>query len=94
MMSDGRYRLVCPHCGKPVFIRTSEGEHRLMRTAYVHCKNGACGWTGIARFEITHEMSAARDPSPYVSLPLAPSLMLRKYVDSQFPTAQMDLLEA
>ncbi|WP_349616238.1 ogr/Delta-like zinc finger family protein [Azotobacter salinestris] len=91
-MSNGTYKLVCPHCGKPIRIRTSEGQHKLMRTAYVHCKSEACGWTGVARFEITHELSAAGEPNPEVSLPIAPSAMRRQAIQSRFQTAQMDLL--
>ncbi|WP_252275195.1 ogr/Delta-like zinc finger family protein [Pseudomonas subflava] len=87
------YKLVCPHCGKSLRIRTSVGQHIFLRTAYLQCCNEACGATFRAQFEITHEMSPSGMPNPGVRLPLAPAALRRDAMRSPDET-QLDLLEA
>jgi hypothetical protein len=36
-------RILCPHCGQPVKIRTSREVTPSTREAYVHCENPECG---------------------------------------------------
>lgn len=74
---SGTYKLVCPHCQNRIRIRTSVGQHELMRTAYLQCTNEGCGFTAVGSFEITHEMSASGMPNPAIQLPVANSALRR-----------------
>ncbi|MFI8482982.1 ogr/Delta-like zinc finger family protein [Pseudomonas sp. NPDC078700] len=87
------YKLVCPHCRGPIRIRTSEGQHICLRTAYLQCTNEACGATFRAQFEITHQMSPSGMPNPQVQLPAAPTSIRRESMRNNDET-QLDLLEA
>lgn len=86
------YKLVCPHCGGALRIRTSVGQHIFLRTAYLQCCNEACGATYRGQFEITHEMSPSGMPNPGVSLPVAP-VAIRRDSMRMDGEQQMDLLE-
>lgn len=85
------YRLVCPHCNGPLRIRTSEGTHVLLRTAYLQCANEACGFCARAQFEITHELSPSAMPNPTIKLPVAPVIMRRQAMAKAGDT-QLDML--
>lgn len=88
------YGLICAHCRAKVRIRTSIGEHLLLRTAYLQCTNEACGATFRAAFEITHTLSPSAMPNPSIQLPMAPSAMRREAVRSlQGDDSQGDLLD-
>lgn len=86
-------RLVCPHCASAMRIRTSKGQHIFLRVAYLQCTSEACGWSGRAEFEITHEMSPSGIPNPSVRLPVAPTVMRREAMRKKGDN-QLDLLEA
>ncbi|WP_296250531.1 ogr/Delta-like zinc finger family protein [Pseudomonas sp. UBA4194] len=86
------YKLVCPHCGGSLRIRTSVGQHIFLRTAYLQCINEACGATYRGQFEITHEMSPSGMPNPTVQLPVAP-VSLRRESMRTGDEQQMDLLD-
>lgn len=90
-MSQGAYKLACPHCLGRMRIRTSVGEHIMMRRTYLQCMNEACGWTGTATFEITHELSPSAMPNKQVQLPLAP-VAIRRLAVQQPDDSQLDLL--
>lgn len=88
------YGLICAHCRAKVRIRTSIGEHLLLRTAYLQCTNEACGATFRGAFEITHTLSPSAMPNPSIQLPMAPSAMRREAVRSlQGDDSQGDLLD-
>lgn len=88
------YGLICAHCRAKVRIRSSLGEHLLLRTAYLQCTNEACGATYRAAFEITHTLSPSAMPNPAIQLPLAPSAMRRDAMRSlQGDDRQADLLD-
>lgn len=88
------YGLICAHCRAKVRIRTSIGEHLLLRTAYLQCTNEACGATFRAAFEITHTLSPSAMPNPSIQLPMAPSAMRHEAVRSlQGDDSQGDLLD-
>lgn len=86
------YKLVCPHCGGVLRIRTSVGQHIFLRTAYLQCCTVACGATFRGQFEITHEMSPSGMPNPTVQLPVAPQSLRRQSMRKDDET-QMDLLD-
>lgn len=91
-MSTHKY--VCPHCGGPLRIRSSKGEHQLLRTNYIECVLEACHWSALGRTEITHELSPSGMPNPNIKLPPAPSLLRRQCIASrQGNSNQMDMLE-
>ncbi|WP_411384145.1 ogr/Delta-like zinc finger family protein [Pseudomonas sp. L7] len=85
------YKLVCPHCGGKMRIRTSEGTHVFLRIAYLQRVNEACGWSVRAELTMTHEMSPSGMPNPAVQLPVAPVAMRRQAMKCD--TDQPDLLD-
>ena len=91
-MSAGTYKLVCPHCHGQVRIRTSVGQHIFLRSAYLQCKSEACGWSAVARFEITHELSPSGMPNPAAALPMAPAALRRQAMRTE-DNAQMDMVD-
>lgn len=76
------YKLACPHCAARIRIRSSEGLHPLIRTLYIQCTSEACGWTGVASLEITHELSASSQENPQIQLEQAPIAIRRKAISS------------
>ena len=72
------YKMACPHCQARIRIRSSEGLHELMRTAYIQCQNEACGFTATAIFEITAELSPSAMPNASIKLPSADSAARRR----------------
>lgn len=87
------YKLVCPHCGGRMRIRTSEGTHIFLRVAYLQCVNEACGWSVRAQFEMTHEMSPSGMPNPSVRLPVATVALRRQSMKSATGDDHPDLLD-
>ena len=87
------YKLVCPHCRGKMRIRTSDGEHIFMRTAYLQCTNEPCSWACRATFEMTHELSPSSMPNPNAMLPLAP-IAMRRAALPQNDDDQIDMLES
>lgn len=87
------YKLVCPHCGGKMRIRTSEGTHIFLRIAYLQCVNEACGWSVRAEFEMTHEMSPSGMPNPSVRLPVAPVALRRQAMKSASQDDYPDLFD-
>lgn len=87
------YKLACPHCVQRIRIRSSEGLHQLMRTLYIQCTNEACGWTGVASLEITHELSASGQENPQIQLEQAPMAVRRKALTSASNDDQNDLFD-
>lgn len=86
------YRLVCPHCRGKMRIRTSEGAHCFLRTAYLQCTNEACSWACRAQFEMTHELSPSSMANPQAVLPIAPSTMRRQVMPCA-DEEQLDMLD-
>lgn len=85
------YKLVCPHCHGRMRIRTSEGQHILLRIAYIQCTNEACGFVARAEFQMTHELSPSGMPNPAVRLPVANVVIRRQAMRT--PGDQPDLLD-
>ncbi|WP_090623832.1 ogr/Delta-like zinc finger family protein [Azotobacter beijerinckii] len=94
LKGGGGYKIICPHCGNRMRIRTSEGVHIFLRIIYLQCGWESCGWGVRVEFTMTHQMSASGDPKPGVVLPLGTAEMRRASLLSyQKPTDQLDIFD-
>lgn len=89
-MRGSRYGLSCPDCGSKCAVRDSEGLALTIRSAYLQCKNVACGSTFRGMWTLTHRMNQPLNPNPEVSIPLATSAINREVKRAQ-GDLQMDI---
>lgn len=85
------YKLVCPHCHRPIQVRNSVGLHAYLRSTTLHCTNVVCGWVGKGFHEMTHELSPSGMPNPAVKLPVADYVLRREVMASIDGSAQGDM---
>ncbi|OLU22494.1 transcriptional regulator [Pseudomonas sp. PA15(2017)] len=89
------YKLVCPACGNPVRIRSSEGQSPLFRTMYGQCTYVPCGYNIVGSLNWDYGLNASGMDKPRITLPLAPSVVKRQaHKDCRLKKDQLDLLDA
>jgi hypothetical protein len=93
--NGGGYRCLCPACGSPMRIRTSEVQTPVFKTMYGQCTNVACGGSYVGSLGWEFRLNTPGTERPLTDLPLAPAAMRHKIFRSQQPaTRQLDMLDA
>ncbi|WP_255315229.1 ogr/Delta-like zinc finger family protein [Pandoraea pnomenusa] len=77
----------CPHCGKPMQVRTSRMLSLMMKEIYFQCVNVPdCCFTSKGFLELAVTLTPSQNPNPLVYLPVGKTKILPQ------DHRQMDLL--
>jgi len=93
-MSSGGYKCLCPACGHPMRIRSSEVQSPSVKAMYAQCTYLPCSASFSGSLSWDFEISPSGIDRPRVQLPVAPSVeRMRAMRDNRLKTAQLDLLD-